>query len=103
MIPAQLAVELVIQTTTALLVHRLAPREAVTILATQAPQARAVAASFVLTDAARAATYATLLTSMAADLRGQLPGSDDPRDLQAVVEDLERLALALSRPQPVDG
>ena len=38
-IPGQRAVELVMQTATSLLAHRLAPREAVTILATQAPQA----------------------------------------------------------------
>jgi hypothetical protein len=92
----QLEVELVIQTTTALLIHRLAPREAVTILATQGPRARAVAASFSEADPDRAGTYARLLTSIAADLRSELPETDDPRDLRAVVEDLERLVLALT-------
>ena len=89
------AVELVIQTATALLLRRLAPREAVTILATQAPQARSVAAALVRSEPDRAAGYAALVTSLAVELGGGLDRSDDPNDLRAVLEDLERLAQAL--------
>ena len=96
MISGRLAVELVIQTATALLVHRLAPREAVTILATQAPQARSVADAFVQADPERAATYAALLTSLASDLGTELARTDDPRDLRAVLDELDRLVRALS-------
>lgn len=95
MTPPRLAAELVVQTATALLVGGLAPREAVTILATQAPQARANAEAFVRDDAGRAETYAGLLRSLAADLGGQVDASDDPRDLRAVITELERVAEAL--------
>ena len=92
---AHAAVEMVIQTATALLLRRLSPREAVTILATQGPQARAVAPSLVRSEPDRAAGYADLVTSLARELYGGLEGSDDPSDLRAVLEDLDRLAQAL--------
>lgn len=92
----RLAAELVVQTATALLVGGLAPREAVTILATQAPQARAHAGSLARDDAERAQTYAGLLRSLAQDLGSQLDASDDQRDLRAVIVELERVAEALT-------
>ena len=96
MVNARLAVELVIQTATALVMRRLAPREAVTILATQAPQARSAAQSLLRTDPDRARTYASLLSSLEADLDRELEGCDDPGDLRAVMEDLQRLVMVLT-------
>ncbi|MGH9281150.1 MAG: hypothetical protein ACRD12_24075 [Acidimicrobiales bacterium] len=96
MIAPRLAAELVVQTATALLVGGLAPREAVTILATQAPQARATAGALVEEDAGRAGTYSELLRSLANDLGGQVEASDDPKDLRAAIAELQRVAEALS-------
>lgn len=90
------AVEWVIQTATSLVAKRLAPREAVTILASQVPHARAAATALVRSDSERAETYAELLASLTADLRAQLDDTDDPRDLRAVVKDLDGLVRALS-------
>lgn len=94
-VSGRLATEMVVQTATALLVGGLAPREAVTILASQAPQARARADDFVRHDAQRASRYGGLLRSLASDLGGQLGGSDDQRDLRAAITELVRVAEAL--------
>lgn len=96
MIPGRVAVELVVQTATSLVAHRLAPREAVTILASQSPQAMGAAPALAGADPERARTYAALLTSLAGDLGAQLAACDDPADLRAVVEDLGRVAAALA-------
>lgn len=103
MSPPRLAAELVVQTATALLVGGLAPREAVTILASQAPQARANADALRRDDAGRAQTYAGLLRSLANDLGAQVEASDDPRDLREVIAELERVAEALARPAWPEG
>ncbi len=83
------------QTATSLLAHRLAPREAVTILATQSPQAVGAAPALARADPDRARTYAALLTSLAGDLGAERERCDDPTDMRAVVEDLDRVAAAL--------
>lgn len=95
--PPRVAAEHVVQTATALLVGGLAPREAVTILASQVPQARACAGDLIRDDAERAATYGELLRSLASDLGAQLDASDDPRDLRAAITELERVAEALGQ------
>jgi hypothetical protein len=89
--PARLAVELVIQTASGILTGRFAPREALTILATQAPEARAEAPRLVERDPQRAGMYAGLLGS----IRGELAARPDDRDLRGVLDDLERLERAL--------
>ena len=84
-----MTVALVIQTASGILTGRFAPREAVTLLATQAPQARAEAARL-KPETARA--YAELVAS----LRGELAGLPPEPDLAAVLDDLDRLGRALS-------
>ena len=84
-----MTVALVIQTASGILTGRFAPREAVTLLATQAPQARAEAARL---DPATAARYAELVASVRAELGTRPP---EP-DLAAVLDDLDRLGRALS-------
>ena len=88
-----MTVALVIQTASGILTGRFAPREAVTLLATQAPQARAQAARL---DPATAARYAELLASVRAELAARPP---EP-DLGAVLDDLDRLGRALSSGRP---
>ena len=84
-----MTVALVIQTASGILTGRFAPREAVTLLATQAPQARAEAARL---DPDTARRYAELVASLRAELTGRPPGPD----LRAVLDDLDRLERALS-------
>ena len=84
-----MTVALVIQTASGILTGRFAPREAVTLLATQAPQARAEAGRL---DPGTARRYAELVGSLRAELAG-LPAEPD---LHAVVDDLDRLERALS-------
>lgn len=88
-----MTVALVIQTASGILTGRFAPREAVTLLATQAPQARAEAARL---DPATAARYAELVASVRAELAARPP----ERDLGAVLDDLDRLEQALSSGRP---
>lgn len=92
----RLAVELVIQTASGVLTGRFGPREAVTILASQAPQARAEAQLLIARDPQQSAIYAQLLGSVAAELAGRLEGHDEVRDLRAVLSELERLVRALT-------
>lgn len=87
-----MTVALVIQTASGILTGRFAPREAVTLLATQAPQARAEAARL---EPAAASRYAQLVASLRAELAARPP---EP-DLSAVLDDLDRLERALS-PSP---
>lgn len=84
-----MTVALVIQTASGILTGRFAPREAVTLLATQAPQARAEAGRL---DPDTARRYA----QMVASLRAALAGRPKEPDLRAVLDDLERLERALS-------
>ncbi|HEX2047043.1 MAG TPA: hypothetical protein VHF27_04715 [Acidimicrobiales bacterium] len=88
-----MTVALVIQTASGILTGRFAPREAVTLLATQGPQARAEAARL---DPIAATRYAELVASVRAELAAR------PRDadLDAVLDDLDRLERALSSRRP---
>ena len=84
-----MTVALVIQTASGILTGRFAPREAVTLLATQGPQARAEAARL---DPDAARRYADVVAS----LRAELGGRPAEPDLRAVLDDLDRLERALS-------
>jgi hypothetical protein len=88
-------VELVIQTASVLLEGRLAPQEAVTILATQAPQAKAASRRLRRTDPERAAVYAELLRSIASALRDRAVSAERPRAIRAVEDDLDAIADGL--------
>lgn len=90
------AVELVIQTATGLLTGRFGAREAVTILASQVPQARAEARLLVGQDPTWARTHAELLTAIRTELATKLEVTLEPRDLRAVLADLDRLVGALA-------
>ena len=94
MTAGHVAVDLVIQTASGVLTGRFAPREAVTIMASQVPRACGEAAALATGDPERAQAYVAVLNSMRAALVGEEGAGD--RDLRAVVADLERLAEALS-------
>lgn len=89
-------VELVIRTASSVVVGRLAPREAVTILATQTQRALGVAGDLARGDPAKARDYATILRSLEVALATG-PGAPGG-DLTAVREDLVRVARALEAP-----
>lgn len=91
-----LAVELVIQTASGVLTGRFGPREAVTILASQVPHARARAVVLSERDPGWSATHAELLGSISAELSRRLEGSPQPLDLRAVLSELDRVAQALT-------
>lgn len=94
MTAGHVAVDLVIQTASGILTGRFAPREAVTILASQVPRACGEAAALATGQPERAEAYVAVLRSMRAALVGDEGAGD--RDLRAVVADLERLEEALS-------
>ncbi len=91
-----LAVELVVHTASGVLTGRFGPREAVTILASQAPHARSRAVVLAEQDPAWSATRAELLGSMIAELSGKLASTAQPLDLQAVLSELDRVVQALT-------
>lgn len=91
-----LAVELVIQSATRLLSGRLGPREAVTILASQVPQARSRAVVLAERDPEWSATRAELLGSISVELSKRLESSPQPLDLQAVLSELDRVVQTLT-------
>ncbi len=91
------AVELVIETATGVLTGRFGPREAVTLLASQIPQARAGAGVLRERDPGRAADYAELLGSIRVELAARVEGAAQARDLRAVVADLDRVIQTLAR------
>ena len=93
------AIEQVIQTATGVLTARYGPREAVTILASQVPQARAGAATLVASDPAKAAAYAELLASIVGELGAEREESAQARELREVVAELDRVIGALT-PSP---
>jgi hypothetical protein len=93
-----LPVELVIQTATGVLTGRFGPREAVTILASQVPHARARAEILSEREPGWSATHAELLRSISAELSLKLESSPQARDLQAVLSELDRVAQALASP-----
>jgi ApbE superfamily uncharacterized protein (UPF0280 family) len=87
----------VIQTASGVLTGRFGPREAVTILASQAPQARAEAAVLAERAPGRGERYAELLRSITAELaREEREGRDQAWAVRAVVQELERVAAALT-------
>ncbi|HEX2272924.1 MAG TPA: hypothetical protein VHG90_03510 [Acidimicrobiales bacterium] len=91
------SIDLVIQTASGVLTGRFAPREAVTILAAQAPQARAQAAVVAERAPQRGERYAELLRSIAAELAKQgHEGREEPWAVRAVVQELERVVAALT-------
>jgi hypothetical protein len=92
------AVELVIETASGVLTGRFGPREAVTILASQAPHARSSAAILSERDARWSADHAELLASIGAELRRRLAGSPQAPDLRAVVSELDRVVQVLAAP-----
>jgi len=85
-------VEDVITTAIALVTGRLAPREAVTILATLAPRAVRAAPEVSEHRPEDAAARVAVLVSLAAEVAA---GDDDPRQRQRVVDDLSAVATAL--------
>jgi ethanolamine ammonia-lyase small subunit len=91
-----LAVELVIHTASGVLTGRFGPREAVTILATQAPHARARAVLLSDRDPEWSATHAELLGSIIAALSERLETTPQRSDLKAVLSELDRVVRALT-------
>jgi hypothetical protein len=93
---AHFAVELVIQTASSVLTGRYGPKEAVTLLASQGPQARARAMVMAKREPEQAASYAELLRSIVAELAAREVVGEDVRDLRAVVDDVERVVKTLT-------
>jgi hypothetical protein len=93
----RLAVELIIETASGVLTGRFGPREAVTILASQAPPARSRGAVLARRDPAWSTTRAELLDSIRAELSSRLDADASP-DLRAVVSELARVVEALRSP-----
>ena len=94
------AVELVIRTASAVLTGKLAPQEAVTILATQTPRARTAAARLATAEPERADAFTTLLRQLGRALREQIDDSPQPRHLRAVVDDLAMVLRGFSPERP---
>ncbi|MDQ4097290.1 MAG: hypothetical protein M3144_05405 [Actinomycetota bacterium] len=90
------AVELVIETATGLLTGRFGPREAVTILASQGPQARAEARALAEREPDWSRTHAELLGAIRDALAANPDLAAQARDLRAVLEDLDRVVTALT-------
>ncbi|MDQ4133277.1 MAG: hypothetical protein M3179_08750 [Actinomycetota bacterium] len=88
-------VELVIRTASSLLIGRLAPREAVTILATQTPLALERAAALARTEPELSRNYAAVVRSVYAELAGRSFSGTEAHDVTAVREDLAALSQAL--------
>ena len=82
--------EVVIHTASAVLLDRLAPQEAVTILATQVGPACDAARRLAETDADRASTYASLIRDLGRQLRDRAADEPAPH-LRALVDDLARV------------
>ncbi len=85
-------VEDVITTAIALVTGRLAPREAVTILATLAPTAVRAAPALLERRADQAVSRAAVLVTLAAEVGG---ADDDERQRRRVIGDLMMVARAL--------
>jgi hypothetical protein len=90
--PAPGPVEDVITTAIALVTGRLAPREAVTILATLAPRAARVAEATRDVHADQAAHRVAVLQALTTEIGA---GDDDVRQRQQVVADLGAVVVAL--------
>lgn len=96
MTDGHLALELVIQTASGVLTGRFGPREAVTLLATQAPQARAEAQVVAEREPERAAAYAELLGSIGSALEAKALVGEEARDSRAVARELDRVVGVLT-------
>lgn len=91
------AVEVVIRTATAVLLDRLAPNEAVTILATRVATARSEARHLGQADPERAAAYAGLLRDVGRQLRERVEHGDTgpgTHHLRALLDDLAAVVRA---------
>jgi hypothetical protein len=95
MTQAGLPVELVIQTSSGILEGRFAPREAVTLLATQTPQATSAARRLARTDPDRADAYAGVLRAVGRELRDRADHAERPAALRSVLDDLIKILDAL--------
>ena len=91
----RVAVEQVIQTATTVATGHLAPREAVTILATLTSQAVPAARELRASDPDQADAYRELILAIGRELRRTEEDSDDPRHLRALSDDLARVLRAL--------
>jgi len=89
--------EVVIHTASAVLLDRLAPNEAVTILATQVAPACAAARHLAGADPERAAVYSALMRDLGRQLRDRADAAPAPH-LRALVEDLARVVRAFPPP-----
>lgn len=90
-----LALDLVIQTASGVLTGRFGSREAVTLLASQAPQARAEASLVAERDPERAEAYAELISSIRSELEAKAAAGGEARDSRAVARELHRVVEAL--------
>jgi hypothetical protein len=95
MTQAGLPVELVIQTSSGILEGRFAPREAVTILATQTPMATSAARRLAESDPERASAYAGVLRAVGRELRERAQHAEHPGALRLVLDDLVKILDAL--------
>jgi len=93
--PGEFGIELVIQTASGVLTGRFGPREAVTLLASQAPQARSEAEVLAERRPEQAERYAALLTSIGNELAARRDGGARSPDLRSVVEEVDRVITAL--------
>ncbi len=94
-----LAIDVVIQTACGVLTGRFGAREAVTLLASQAPQARARAVGLAERDPEWSLTHAQLLRSIGAELEATVAASGEARDMRSVLVELGRVAEALAPSQ----
>jgi hypothetical protein len=85
----------VIQTAMKVTEGQLTAREGITILATLTPQAVAAARELRETERDRAVAYRELILAIGRELRRHQPRSDEPRHLDAVIDDLDRVQRAL--------
>ncbi|MDZ7675629.1 MAG: hypothetical protein U5K30_11245 [Acidimicrobiales bacterium] len=90
-----MSVEDVVQTATLAVAGQLAPREAVTILSTQARDALPDARRLRRDDPGRADDYRHLLTTISDELGVGQPDSDEPQLLDEIVDDLAEVCHAL--------
>jgi hypothetical protein len=91
----EVAVEQVVQTASRLLEGRLAPREAVTILATLTREAVPAARQLRHDDPGRAGTYRELLEVIGRELGRRPDDRADAAQVQAVSDDIARVRRAL--------
>lgn len=90
-----MSVQDVVQTATQMLGGQLAPREAVTILSTQARDALPEARQLRQDDPGRADDYRELLTTISGELRARQSDSTEPRTLEVVTDELTEVCRAL--------